>query len=74
MSDDIQYPGHFIERLHTIWGEGFLSPGGPEEVGEELYTNWLGVRRGLAQAVSGGGLRPTHLRGVKPANLPLLKE
>jgi phosphoethanolamine N-methyltransferase len=34
MSDDIQYPDHFIERLHTVWGEGFLSPGGPEEVGE----------------------------------------
>ena len=32
MSDDIQYPDHFIERLHTVWGEGFLSPGGSEEV------------------------------------------
>jgi ubiquinone/menaquinone biosynthesis C-methylase UbiE len=39
-----------------------------DAVGEEIYTNWLGVRRGLLQAVSGGGLRPTHLRGVKPAN------
>lgn len=36
MSGDIQYPDHFIERLHTIWGEGFLSPGGAEEVGEIL--------------------------------------
>ena len=34
MSSDVQYPDHFIERLHTIWGEGFLSPGGPEEVRE----------------------------------------
>jgi phosphoethanolamine N-methyltransferase len=34
MSDNIQYPDHFLARLHTIWGEGFLSPGGPEEVGE----------------------------------------
>ena len=34
MSNDIQYPDHFIERLHLIWGEGFLSPGGPEEVRE----------------------------------------
>ena len=39
-----------------------------DAVGEEIYTSWLGVRRGLAQAVSGGGLRPTHLRGVKPEN------
>lgn len=34
MSEDIQYPDHFIDRLHSIWGEGFLSPGGPEEVRE----------------------------------------
>ncbi len=34
MSEDIQYPDHFIERLHAVWGEGFLSPGGPEEVRE----------------------------------------
>lgn len=34
MSDEIQYPDHFIRRLHAVWGEGFLSPGGPEEVGE----------------------------------------
>ena len=34
MSDEIQYPDHFITRLHTVWGEGFLSPGGPEEVEE----------------------------------------
>ena len=34
MSNDIQYPDHFIARLHSIWGEGFLSPGGPEEVSE----------------------------------------
>ena len=34
MSDDIQYPDHFIERLHAVWGEGFLSPGGREEVAQ----------------------------------------
>jgi len=34
MSDDIQYPDHFIDRLHKVWGEGFLSPGGAEEVRE----------------------------------------
>ncbi len=31
---DVQYPDHFIERLHAVWGEGFLSPGGAEEVCE----------------------------------------
>jgi len=28
----IQYPDHFITRLQAVWGRGFLSPGGPEEV------------------------------------------
>ena len=54
MSDDIQYPDHFVERLHTVWGERFLSPG------------WLKVRKSLADAVAAGGLRPTHLKGFKP--------
>jgi phosphoethanolamine N-methyltransferase len=31
---DIQYPDEFIDRLHVVWGQGFLSPGGPEEVRE----------------------------------------
>ena len=34
MTSGIQYPDHFIERLHTVWGEGFLSPGGSDEVCE----------------------------------------
>lgn len=34
MTNETEYPDHFVERLHTIWGEGFLSPGGPEEVRE----------------------------------------
>jgi SAM-dependent methyltransferase len=27
-----QYPDEFIDRLHLVWGMGFLSPGGREEV------------------------------------------
>jgi len=27
-----QYPQEFIDRLQLVWGAGFLSPGGPEEV------------------------------------------
>ena len=34
MSKDAQYPEHFVKRLEIVWGEGFLSPGGPEEVRE----------------------------------------
>lgn len=29
-----QYPDEFIDRLHLVWGRGFLSPGGAEEVAE----------------------------------------
>lgn len=29
-----QYPDDFLDRLHLVWGVGFLSPGGAEEVGE----------------------------------------
>ena len=36
MSENIQYPDHFTKRLHIVWGDGFLSPGGPEEVSEIL--------------------------------------
>ena len=26
------YPADFVDRLEILWGDGFLSPGGPEEV------------------------------------------
>jgi phosphoethanolamine N-methyltransferase len=29
-----QYSEDFIDRLHLVWGAGFLSPGGPQEVRE----------------------------------------
>lgn len=32
MPDDILYDRSVIEFLEELWGEGFLSPGGPEEV------------------------------------------
>lgn len=31
-----EYPEHFVKRLELLWGSGFLSPGGPEEVAEVL--------------------------------------
>jgi phosphoethanolamine N-methyltransferase len=33
----------------------------------ETYESWLLVRRQLAAATRSGGLRPTHLRGVRPS-------
>ena len=35
---NIQYPAEFTDRLEVLWGEGFLSPGGPEEVREILNS------------------------------------
>ena len=32
MSNVVIYPQHFVDRLHIVWGNGFLSPGGPQEV------------------------------------------
>lgn len=32
MNPELQYPDHFIDRLHIIWGKGFLSPGGRDEI------------------------------------------
>jgi SAM-dependent methyltransferase len=29
---EMHYPDHFVARLEILWGEGFLSPGGPKEV------------------------------------------
>lgn len=36
MSDDILYDDQHIAFLEEIWGDGFLSPGGPDEVGRVL--------------------------------------
>ena len=33
-TSEIQYPEEFINRLEVLWGEGFLSPGGADEVKE----------------------------------------
>jgi len=36
MTSDYHYPPRLIAMLEAIWGEGFLSPGGPEEVARIL--------------------------------------
>jgi len=35
---NVQYPPEFTNRLEVLWGEGFLSPGGAEEVCEILRS------------------------------------
>lgn len=55
MSDQVQYPDDFVERLQTIWGEGFLSPGGPREVREIVRGLDLAGARVLDIGCGAGG-------------------
>ncbi len=34
--DDLEYDADLVDGLELIWGEGFLSPGGPSEVAQIL--------------------------------------
>ena len=39
--ETLHYPDSFINALQAIWGDGFLSPGGPEEIAAMLDGNDL---------------------------------
>jgi hypothetical protein len=56
-----------LSRYELQQVEGPLREQLMEAVGEEIYDHWRQVRRALADAVAVGALRPTHLRGFKPA-------
>ena len=60
------YAGICAEELARV--EGPLRESLIDSVGEEIYSHWLLVRKALSEAVSSGGLRPTHLRCFKPAS------
>jgi ubiquinone/menaquinone biosynthesis C-methylase UbiE len=34
VNEALPFPDHVVDRLHLIWGDGFLSPGGVDEVRE----------------------------------------
>ena len=42
MSDEVLYDQQVISFLEEIWGDGFLSPGGADEVRRVLrgYNRW----------------------------------
>ncbi len=35
-AEDVHYPDDFVTALQAIWGDGFMSPGGPEEIAAML--------------------------------------
>lgn len=50
-----QYPDEFLDRLELIWGRGFLSPGGAEEVAEIVRGLDLSGRAVLDIGSGAGG-------------------
>lgn len=55
MSDE-EYSDQFVAGLEWIWGEGFLSPGGPAEVAEILRGIDLRGKKGLDIGCGLGGV------------------
>ncbi|MCB6178541.1 methyltransferase domain-containing protein [Rhodobacter sp. Har01] len=55
MSEE-HYPPHMIAMLEAIWGEGFLSPGGAEEVARVIGTQALAGRSVLDIGCGAGGI------------------
>jgi phosphoethanolamine N-methyltransferase len=55
MTDD-HYPPRMIAMLEAIWGEGFLSPGGPEEVARTLQGEDIAGASVLDIGCGAGGI------------------
>jgi len=55
-----------LSRYEVEKIEGPLKARILEVVDQEVYSQWLEIRRALADSVAVGALRPTHLRGFKP--------
>lgn len=55
MSDD-HYPPRLITMLEEIWGQGFLSPGGPEEVARVVGTHDFKGKSVLDIGCGAGGI------------------
>lgn len=53
---DVHYPPRMIAMLEAIWGEGFLSPGGPDEVARVIGTHDLRGKSVLDIGCGAGGI------------------
>lgn len=59
---ELHYDGRVITFLEAIWGEGYLSPGGPEEVARVLENIDLKGRRVLDIGCGSGGITASLVR------------
>lgn len=66
MSDD-HYPPRMIAMLEAVWGTGFLSPGGPEEVARVIGSHDLTGRSVLDIGCGAGGIDIALVRNHRAA-------
>ena len=55
MDQDLSYPDEFADRLELVWGAGFLSPGGADEVRQILRKADMGGKTVLEIGCGIGG-------------------
>ena len=55
MEQEIEYDDRFVAYLEAVWGEGFLSPGGPEEIARILEGSDIAGRAVLDLGCGLGG-------------------
>jgi hypothetical protein len=63
MSGEGEYDHAMVTLLELVWGDGFLSPGGPEEVARILEGTSITGLRPLAPCGRDGGCYPRHGMG-----------
>ncbi len=56
MAEDDHYPARMIAMLEAVWGEGFLSPGGPQEVARVIGAHDLTGASVLDIGCGAGGI------------------
>lgn len=68
-SGEVLYDEHAITFLEELWGDGFLSPGGPEEVARVLEDIDLAGKRVLDIGCGAGGITAALARDYDAAEV-----
>lgn len=68
-ADGVEYDDRMIRFLEAVWGEGYLSPGGPDEVDRVLAGLDLRGLRVLDVGCGSGGITLHILRAHGPAHI-----